>query len=52
MTDDENKTKSQKYQTDKNFKFSDTLHTSRCTARENETYLRYTFFIGAKFVCF
>lgn len=52
MTDDENETKSQKYQTDKNFKFNDTLHTSRCTARENETYLRYTFFIGAKFVCF
>ena len=28
------------------------LYASRCTARKNETYLRYTFFIDAKFVCF
>jgi len=26
------------------------LYTSRCTARKVETYLRYTFFVGAKFV--
>ena len=26
------------------------LYTSRCTARKDKTYLRYTFFNGAKFV--
>ncbi len=26
------------------------LYTSRCTARKVETYLRYTFFVGVKFV--
>lgn len=31
-------------------KNNDILHILRCTARENKTSLRYTFFNGAKFV--
>ena len=45
------KRKTQKHQTKKNIKFNNALHTSRCTAVQDKTSLRHTFFNGAKFVC-
>ena len=38
------KRKTQKHQTKKNIKFNNALHTSRCTAVQDKTSLRHTFF--------
>ena len=39
------KRKTQKHQTNKNIKFNNALHASRCTAVRDKTLLQYTFFM-------
>ena len=43
---DEKKQKIYRYLTRNCIKFSSILYTSRCTARKDKTYLRYTFFVS------
>lgn len=47
---DKMKRKIHRHQIKKVIKFNSILCASRCTARKDETYLRYTFFDDAKFV--